>query len=78
MEDTAGLNWRKASKSANGGECVEIGCSSDGRARGIRDSKRPHDGHLVITADTFGVLLASVRRGELDMPTRLDDTMAGC
>jgi hypothetical protein len=77
MEDDR-LTWRKASKSGNGGECVEVGSASDGRARGIRDSKRPHDGHLVVTAATFGALLASVKRGELDMPARLDDTTTGC
>jgi hypothetical protein len=61
------LIWRKASKSGNGGNCVEVGTASDGTAAAIRDSKRPHDGHLVLTAATFGELLASVRRGELDM-----------
>jgi|HubBroStandDraft_2_1064218.scaffolds.fasta_scaffold4429845_1 hypothetical protein len=67
MEDKTGLNWRKSSYSANGGECVEIGCASDGRARGIRDSKRPDDGHLTITPTMLGELLATIRHGELDM-----------
>lgn len=62
------LTWRKSSFSgANGGECVEIGTTADGRAAGIRDSKRPHDGHLVVTPGMLGALLASVRRGELDL-----------
>lgn len=70
------LTWRKASRSGNGGgECVEVGTASDGSAQGIRDSKRPHDGHLVVTAATFGELLASIRNGELDMP-RLDSPHA--
>jgi hypothetical protein len=51
---------------------VEVGTRSDGRgAFGIRDSKRPHDGHLTITPTLLGALLASVRRGDLDLPTRL-------
>jgi hypothetical protein len=51
---------------------VEVGSASDGRgAFGIRDSKRPHDGHLTITPTLLGALLASVRRGDLDLPTRL-------
>lgn len=71
MEDTDGvMTWRKASRSGNGGEnCVEVGsCASEGgSARGIRDSKSVERGHLVVTAATFGALLASVRRGDLDL-----------
>jgi hypothetical protein len=70
MEDMTELTWCKSSYSSNGGECVEIG-TANGQAASIRDSKRPHDGHLVITAATFGGLLASVKRGDLDLPTRL-------
>jgi hypothetical protein len=63
MED---LTWRKAIKSGNGGECVEIG-THDGHAAGIRDSKSPERGHLTITPDMLGALLASVKAGELDL-----------
>ena len=66
MEATDELTWKKAQASAAQGNCVEVGTASDGRAAGIRDSKRPDDGHLVITAATFGALLTSVKRGELD------------
>jgi hypothetical protein len=62
------LVWRKASKSDNGGNCVEVGTHAmDGSAQGIRDSKRPHDGHLVVTPAMLGELLDSIKRGELDM-----------
>ena len=69
MEETDGLTWRKASRSGNGGnDCVEIGmCAKDGCVAAIRDSKRPHDGYLSVTADTFAALLTSVRNGELNM-----------
>lgn len=65
MEPTD-LTWRKATKSSNGGaSCVEL-ADQDGTVF-VRDSKRPHDGHLVVTAATFGELLTSVKRGELDI-----------
>jgi hypothetical protein len=63
-----GLTWQKARRSAAENGCVEVGSrASDGSARGIRDSKRPDDGHLVITPTMLGALLASVRRGDLDL-----------
>jgi hypothetical protein len=46
---------------------VEVG-TRRGRAAGIRDSKRPDAGHLVITPDMLGALLTSIRAGDLDMP----------
>lgn len=62
------LSWRKARASAaNGGGCVEVGTALDGQAAGIRDSKSPERGHLSITPTMLGALLASVRRGELNM-----------
>jgi hypothetical protein len=67
MEDITELKWHKSSYSSNGGECVEVGTTANGQAAGIRDSKRPHDGHLVATAATFSALLASVKRGDLDL-----------
>jgi hypothetical protein len=69
MEDTD-LTWRKASRSAgNGGGCVEVGMNADGRATGVRDSKSPQRGYLTITPSMLGALLASVNRGELDVPS---------
>ena len=66
MEDIR-LTWRKASRSSNGGECVEIGTTATGHAAGIRDSKRPDDGHLTVTPGILGALLADIKRGELDL-----------
>jgi hypothetical protein len=68
MEETD-LIWRKASKSSNGGaNCVEVGTTSAGRVAGIRDSKAPERGHLVVTPAMLGSLLDSLKRGELDLP----------
>jgi Domain of unknown function (DUF397) len=65
MEDT-NLRWCKALASAADNGCVEVG-TLNGHAAGIRDSQRPHDGHLVVTPAMLGALLASVRHGELDL-----------
>ena len=65
MEDTE-LNWRKASKSAaNGGGCVEI-ADQAGNVH-IRDTTARERGMLTVGAATFTALLASVKRGELDL-----------
>jgi hypothetical protein len=63
-----GLIWRKASKSAVNGDCVEVGTTSAGRAAGIRDSKSPERGHLDVNPETFGAFLAGVKSGRLDLP----------
>jgi hypothetical protein len=64
----AGLIWRKASKSAVNGDCVEVGTTAGGSVAGIRDSKSPERGHLAVTPAMLGALLEDVRRGELDLP----------
>jgi hypothetical protein len=64
------LTWRKASRSASTGDCVEVGTRLDGCAAAIRDSKRPNDGYLTVTPHVLAAFLTSVRRGELDTPTR--------
>jgi hypothetical protein len=68
MEDNDGLIWRKAQASAAQNGCVEIGTTAAGHAAGIRDSKSPQRGHLAMTPEVFGALLASIKRGELDLP----------
>ena len=61
------LTWRKATKSGNGGECVEVGTTAGGSVAGIRDSKSPERGHLAVTPAMLGALLDDVRRGQLDL-----------
>jgi hypothetical protein len=67
MEDKD-LTWRKASKSSNGGQCVEVGTTAAGRAAGIRDSKSPERGHLAVTPEVLGALLGAVKVGRLGLP----------
>ena len=61
------LNWRKATRSGGQGNCVEVGTTAGGSVAGIRDSKSPERGHLAVTPAMLGALLASVKRGELDL-----------
>jgi hypothetical protein len=49
-----GLIWRKASKSAVNGDCVEVGTTAGGSVAGIRDSKSPERGHLAVTPAMIG------------------------
>ncbi|WP_084643270.1 DUF397 domain-containing protein [Actinoalloteichus hymeniacidonis] len=62
--------WRKSSRSGagnGGGQCVEIGCTSDGRFA-IRDSKAPATGLLSLTSVQSSEFLASAKAGRFDLP----------
>ncbi|HXL88354.1 MAG TPA: DUF397 domain-containing protein [Streptosporangiaceae bacterium] len=67
MESTDVVEWRKATMSSNGGSCVEVGTTAAGRVAAIRDSKSPERGHLAVRPEVFAALLASVKRGELNL-----------
>jgi hypothetical protein len=67
MGKTEIVRWRKAAKSGNGGQCVEVGTTSAGRAGGIRDSKSPERGHLDVTPASFAAFLADVKAGRRDL-----------
>ena len=58
--------WRKASYSGTEqGDCVEV-ADLDGRV-GVRDSKNPAAGHIVLSPGSFADLLARVKRDELSI-----------
>jgi hypothetical protein len=65
--ESSDLSWRKATRSAAQGGCVEVGTTAGGSVAGIRDSKSPERGHLAVTPAMLGALLEDVRRGELDL-----------
>lgn len=54
--------WRKSSRSVSGtsGECVELAALPLGI--GVRDSKRPHAGHLSLDQDRFAGLLRKLKK----------------
>ncbi|MBW8484376.1 DUF397 domain-containing protein [Actinomadura parmotrematis] len=54
------IKWRKASRSANdGSHCVEL--ADLGAAVGVRDSKAPEAGHLVVDRASLASLVAIVK-----------------
>jgi hypothetical protein len=66
MTDLSQAIWRKASRSAHNGGCVEIAANLDGVAA-VRDSKRPEGGAHVVGRDVFAQFLADVKEGRYDL-----------
>ena len=61
--------WRKSSRSggsAGGGDgCVELAALTG--LIGVRDSKDPGAGHLMLSSESFARLITAVKRGELHL-----------
>jgi len=60
VPETLGLNWRKASRSATTGECVEVATARGQVA--IRDSKDPHGLMLNCSADAWRSFLTITKQ----------------
>jgi hypothetical protein len=63
--DLARVTWRKSSRS--GGTTAQSDCVELARlagAVGVRDSKAPEAGHLVVSLEGFARLVAQVKRDE--------------
>ena len=59
MTDLTGAHWRKSSRSANEGNCVEVADNLVGVV-GLRDSKDPTGPALVVDTDTWRRFLAII------------------
>ncbi|GAA4979409.1 DUF397 domain-containing protein [Actinopolymorpha pittospori] len=58
-------NWRKASYSSSGGNCVEVGASTT--HIGVRDTKDRDGGMLTVSPAAWGSFLDSIKAGEFDL-----------
>jgi hypothetical protein len=60
------VQWRKSSYSggANDNQCVELGRLASGAAAeiGVRDSKDPDGGHLILSVAEFSSLIEQVKQ----------------
>ena len=66
MIDLSQAVWRKASRSAYNGGCVEVAANLPGVAA-VRDSKHPEGGAHVVDRPAFARFLVDVQGGRYDI-----------
>lgn len=68
MADLTGADWRKSTRSGNGGsDCVEVATNLSGVV-GVRDSKDRSGPVLTFGAEAWRAFLDGVKRGDFDLP----------
>jgi hypothetical protein len=60
------VSWRKSSRSAGNGACVEVAFTGDSVA--VRDSKDPDGAVLLFSSPSWQSFVDAIRHGELDRP----------
>jgi Domain of unknown function (DUF397) len=58
--------WRKSSRSANGGNCVEVACNLPGMVA-LRDSKNREGATLAVSDRAWSGLVQWIKDGALDL-----------
>ncbi|MEV4104734.1 DUF397 domain-containing protein [Nonomuraea sp. NPDC049649] len=64
--DLVNAQWRKATASADTGQCVEVATNLPGVVA-VRDSKNPQGPALVFTPAEWRAFVSGVRGGEFDI-----------
>lgn len=64
LVDLSGLSWRKSTRSAQEGNCVEVAFFDTGVA--VRDSKDPNGPALVFTPAEWEAFIGGVQDGEFE------------
>lgn len=62
--DASRAIWRKSRRSGNGNNCVEVAAMAP--TIGVRDSKSPGGGHLLLTRPAWAAFAASIKAGQYD------------
>lgn len=65
MADLSRANWRKSSRSGQGGQCVEVALTPT--VVGVRDSKNRAAGHFTTTSPQWLAFVDAVKTGRFDI-----------
>ncbi|PKW15900.1 DUF397 domain-containing protein [Saccharopolyspora spinosa] len=65
MYELGGAVWRKSSRSAGSGQCVEVAQNLADMAA-VRDSKNPREAALIFAKADFAKFLTNIKFGKFD------------
>jgi hypothetical protein len=74
--DLSGATWRKSSRSASTGECVELARTE--AVFGVRDSKNANGPALTLAAEQGLAFLGALKSGHLTWPQGMTAVRGGC